>query len=129
MSIFTERTTLHSIEAQFNPEINPLDPAEAALRNLNIAWANEVLKDGVIISSVPHRRSLMNFEFGELPQEIGLTLAQLFGVVSVDQITLLTAKCREQELEIEDLKNRLNSSLASLNELQNSLNIVSNDGS
>lgn len=94
MPVFRERMSLHSIAAKFNPDINPLDPAESALSNLEIAWSNDVLRDEVVISSVPHRRALMNFEFGDLPQEIGMTLGQLFGVAAVDQITLLTSANR-----------------------------------
>lgn len=89
--IFRERMSLLSIAAKFNPDINPLDPAESALSNLEIAWSNDVLRDEVVISSVPHRRALMNFEFGDLPQEIGMTLSQLFGAAAVDQVTLLTS--------------------------------------
>ena len=112
--IFRERLALHSISAKFKPDINPLDPAEAALNNLEIAWSNDVLKDEVVISSMPHRRALMDFEFGELPQEIGMTLAQLFGVAAVDQITLLTAANLE-------LQNRIAALEADNAELQNNV--------
>lgn len=104
---FRERTSLLSIAAKFKPDINPLDPAEAALSNLEIAWSNDVLRDEVVISSVPHRRALMDFEFGDLPQEIGMTLSQLFGAAAVDQITLLTSACRQQEERIALLEAQL----------------------
>lgn len=91
MADLRKRTALHSISAKFKPDANPIDGAEAALNNLEIAWTNDVLEGDTVLSSVPHRRALMDFEFGDLPQEIGMTLAQLFGVAAVDQITLLTA--------------------------------------
>lgn len=126
--IFRERTSLYSIAAKFNPDINPLDPAEAALNNLEIAWANEVLRDDVVISSVPHRRALMNFEFGELPQEIGMTLSQLFGAAAVDQITLLTAanlqltqRIAELEAANSELVQQRDASTANTIELENTV--------
>lgn len=135
--IFRERMALSSIAAKFKADINPLDPAESALSNLEIAWSNDVLRDEVVISSIPHRRALMNFEFGELPQEIGMTLAQLFGVAAVDQITLLTAanlqlsqRIAELEAANAQLVQQRDASIANTIELENTvaaLNAVIND--
>lgn len=94
-----------------------LDTVEFCLtqKTINVKWIEEVLKNGVVISSNPHRGAYPLNEDGEPDDEvqtlIGSTLKDILGQAGDDaqkRVDDLTTQLRERDLTIQEYANTIN---------------------
>lgn len=93
MAVFSEDRVLVTVEINVQTQ------------TVNIAWANRVLRDGEVISSIPHRGAYPVDDDGEIVApgtDIGLKLTELLGEAGAyAQSQLAGALQRIDELEAE----------------------------